>query len=415
MQAEVIAIGDELTSGQRLDTNSAWLSQRLGEIGIRVAFHTTIGDQLDEMVAAFRAAVDRTDVVVATGGLGPTADDLTRDALARVAGVELVLDPGALRHVEDIFRRRGREMPQRNMVQAMFPRGSEIIPNPEGTAPGIFLACPRSQGGVCHVAALPGVPDEMRQMWHETLAGRLQSLMPAPRVLRHRCIKCFGTGESHLEQMLPDLIRRGRDPAVGITVSGGTISLRITAAGATAEACLQAMEPTVAVIRQCLGELIFGEDEDELQHAVVRLLRQAGQTLATFECGTAGRIARWMSELPEAAGYYLGGVVRPGSAPASGAGGAEPMDFFEPQAVLAATSEVRRQTGADLALGVGALPQVDPAASQPPQLHFALVEADRQRIIPMRFAGHPDLLGTLYAKHGLNLVRRHLLAVTGTV
>ncbi len=144
MLAEVISIGDELTSGQRLDTNSQWLSTRLGELGVRAMWHTTVGDDLETNMQAFRQAAQRADLIVSTGGLGPTADDLTRDALAAAAGVELVLDEAALEHIQGLFARRKRPMPERNRLQAMFPRGSRMIPNPAGTAPGIDFELSRA-------------------------------------------------------------------------------------------------------------------------------------------------------------------------------------------------------------------------------------------------------------------------------
>ena len=143
MNGEILAIGDEITSGQLLDTNSHWLSQRLEELGVRVHYHATVGDELEPIADAFRQAIGRADVVLATGGLGPTADDLTRDALARAADRPLVLDPPSLEHVRRLFARRGRPMPPQNEIQAMFPAGSRVIPNPHGTAPGIALAVPR--------------------------------------------------------------------------------------------------------------------------------------------------------------------------------------------------------------------------------------------------------------------------------
>ena len=239
MHAEIISIGDELTSGQRLDTNSQWLSTRLGELGVQVMYHTTVADDLEANVQVFRQAAQRADLIVATGGLGPTADDLTRDALAAVAGVELVLDEAALAHIESLFARRKRPMPERNRVQAMFPRGSRVIPNPAGTAPGIDIEMPRPGKSPARIFALPGVPAEMHEMWEQTVAPAIAALMGKPRVIRHKQIKCFGVGESDLEQMLPDMIRRGRDPQVGITVHGATITLRITASGDTAEACYE--------------------------------------------------------------------------------------------------------------------------------------------------------------------------------
>src|SRR5687768_2432253 len=160
MRAEIISIGDELTSGERLDTNTQWIAQRLNEIGIPVAFHTTVADDLAANVLVFRQACERADVIVASGGLGPTADDLTRQALAEMAGVELVQDDAALEHIRALFARRGREMPPNNLVQALFPRGSRVIPNPHGSAPGIDFEVSRAGGLSARIFALPGVPAE---------------------------------------------------------------------------------------------------------------------------------------------------------------------------------------------------------------------------------------------------------------
>src|SRR5712692_2431300 len=159
MKAEIVSIGSELTSGQNLDTNSQWLSRRLAEIGIPVGWHTTVADDLADNVAAFRIAAGRARLVLATGGLGPTQDDLTRQALAEAAGVELVLDPASLAHIEQMFARRHRIMPAGNRLQAHFPAGAEPIPNANGTAPGIWMTL-----GGCTVAAMPGVPSEMIAM-----------------------------------------------------------------------------------------------------------------------------------------------------------------------------------------------------------------------------------------------------------
>lgn len=189
MIAEVISIGDELTSGQRLDTNSHWISERLGELGIRVMYHTTVADDLAANVDVFRAAAQRADIVVATGGLGPTADDLTREALAEVVGRPLVLDEPSLEYIRELFARFKRDMPERNRVQALFPQGSRIISNANGTAPGIWLDVPRQGTGDSHVFALPGVPAECSRCFIT------RSLLPCSRIKASRP-GSFGIGGS---------------------------------------------------------------------------------------------------------------------------------------------------------------------------------------------------------------------------
>jgi nicotinamide-nucleotide amidase len=412
MQAEVISIGDELTSGQRLDTNSQWLSTRLGELGVQTVYHATVADDLAANIEVFRHAAQRVDLVVATGGLGPTADDLTRDAIAAAMNVDLVLDPAALAHIENLFARRKRPMPPQNRLQAMFPRGSRVIPNPAGTAPGIDIDFPRSGRQPSRIFALPGVPAEMREMWDQTVAPAIAAMIGSPQVIRHRQIKCFGVGESDLEQMLPDLIRRGRDPQVGITVHGATITLRITAHGNSAEECFRAMEPTVATIHECLGNLVFGEGDDELEHAVARLLTAQKKTLATAEWGSGGMIDDWLSATSLARDCFLGGIVVRNAAawqrlfgPNDGAS----IVHDKSQAAARMAQECRTKFAADFGLAVGELPPVDPQANEPPLLYFAVADENGVTAKSAPYAGHPDILKARGAKQALNLLRLTLL------
>lgn len=413
--AEVISIGDELTSGQRLDTNSQWISQRLGELGVRAMFHTTVADDLAANIAVFRTAVERADIVVASGGLGPTADDLTREAVAKMAGVELALDESQLRAIEAMFARRGRPMPERNRVQALFPAGASPIPNPNGTAPGIHLVVPRVGREPCRLFCLPGVPAELFEMWRQTVAPLIAATMPAACMIRHRRIKCYGVGESHLEAMMPDLIARQREPLVGITVSQATITLRITASGANEEECRRAMEPTVREIYDTLGTLVFGEEDDELQHAIARLLAQRGLTLATAEWGSAGLIAKWLGEPPQARLHLLGGVVV-----ASGHSAARLLGIDETlvaqhgdtsrEVAAALAAACREKTGADLALATSNVPPVDPTASAPPKFHIAIAASKGVTVHAASYAGHPDILKDRGGKDALNALRLQILS-----
>jgi nicotinamide-nucleotide amidase len=410
MRAEVIAIGDELTTGQRLDTNSQWLSQRLTELGVALAFHTTVGDDLEDNVAVFRTAIDRADLVVVTGGLGPTADDLTRDALAAAVGVALVRDESALEHIRQLFERRGRDMPERNAMQADFPVGSTPIANPFGTAPGIEMRVARA-GGECVVFALPGVPTEMHEMWQATVRPRIEQLRPEPRVICHRRIKCFGVGESHLEAMLPDLISRNREPRVGITVSDATITLRITASGRNEQECFTAMEPTVATIRAALGTLVFGEEDDELEHVVVRLLAERNQTLAVAEWATEGLVTQWLSTvtgggLPLVFGKTIADLeqltefIRPATLP----DGVKPHDSGVATVLAEAAG---REKQADCSLGIAAFPPETDA----PDAHVCVTLTTPERTRKLRFpcAAHPAILRGRTGKQALNALRLTLL------
>jgi nicotinamide-nucleotide amidase len=416
MRAEIIAIGDELTTGQRLDTNSQWLAERLTECGIDVAFHTTIGDDLADNVAAFQAAVRRVDVVVVTGGLGPTADDLTREALAAMAGVGLVRDDASLEHIRQLFARRGREMPERNVVQADFPAGARPIPNEFGTAPGIELRVEHSPSAACTVFALPGVPAEMKPMWDAHVAPAIAALHPAARVIRHRRIKCFGAGESQLEAMLPDMIRRGREPLVGITVSDATITLRITAGGENEAACQALIEPTVATIREALGTLVFGEGDDELEHVVARLLAEQGRTLAIAEWATGGLVEDWLQAAAPGNPEFLAIGLTANSAaqltrvlPLSPDQAMELLEA-EPHDTVVATlmaEDIRRLAAADIGLGIAAFPPNVDAPNA--RVHVSIATADRTRRLRFGCAAHPAIRRARTAKQALNALRLVLL------
>lgn len=415
MLAEILAIGDEITSGQVLDTNSQWLSRRLAEMGVRVLYHSAVGDELEPLASSFRLALGRADIVISTGGLGPTADDVTREAVALATGRKLVADAEALESIRRLFARRQRPMPKRNERQAMLPENSRIIPNPNGTAPGIALDAPRGDGCVARLFALPGVPAEMREMWHGAVAETLRGVGAGRRVIVRRNINCFGAGESQVEAMLPELIRRGREPSVGITASGGTIILRIVAEGATEEQCRAAIEPTASTIYDCLGDLVFGEGDEGLEHAVVRLLRRHDHSLATVEWGTGGLIAHWLAGVEEAEGCYLGGGIVGNEIAARRALSIAPELIVRHGAAGAEVAEAmatgcRERFGADVALAVGGFPAVNPDASAPKPYHLALATAAGVQVKSIPLAGHPALLRTVAAKHALNLVR---LALAG--
>lgn len=411
MRAEVISIGDEMTSGQRLDTNSQWLSRQLGDLGIRVLYHTTVGDEIEANVEVFRRATERADVVISTGGLGPTADDLTREALATMANVSLYLDEPSLASIQKLFALRKRPMPERNRVQALFPEGMRPIPNPHGTAPGIEGHLKFPQGREAHLYALPGVPAEMREMWQGSVQPSLEKIQGARQVIRHRCIKCFGVGESDLEQMLPDMIRRGRLPTVGITVSLATISLRISCHGPSDEACREMMEPTLGIIRETLGDLVFGEEEDELEHVVLRSLADQGKSLAVVESGTSGLLSHWLNAAPPHIGKaYRGSIVLgPGQTPPWSSTSVGPVHVEDDPSTASEWAEaVRDLFQADYGLALGPWPREsgDLAAAPVP---FAVASLEQTIRRSATTAGHPDILQARIAKQALNLLRLTLL------
>lgn len=392
MRGEILAIGDELTTGQRLDTNTQWLAGQLTDLGVDVLFHTTVADDLESNVLAFRAALDRADVIVATGGLGPTEDDLTRQALAAAASVPLVEDAASLEHIRGLFASRGRYMPERNRLQAQFPAGAAPLANQHGTAPGVELSVARDDRRASVIFALPGVPAEMKPMFHQWVVPRIAALHDRPRVIRHRRLKCFGIGESHLEQMIPGLIARDRDPRVGITVSKATITLRITASGETPEECWEKTQPTEAQIRERLGTLVFGEEDDELQHVLVRMLAERNARLSVLDCLTDGLLPGWLSEADSA-----GLVLKHGQL-----GVGQPME--ESQAAEAARAH-RLEHGVEFALLVAPATKTHAVDS----LVVALAYDQGERTKVYANLSHPDIARARAAKLAINHLRLQLL------
>lgn len=413
MPAEVISIGSELTTGAKLDTNSQWLSQELSAVGIPVHYHTTVADDLEANVSVFRTAVDRADLVLVTGGLGPTLDDLTRDVLARLMQAPLVLHEPSLEIIRAMFSRRNRPMPERNVVQAMFPQGSEPIPNGRGTAPGIYAEIPRPGRSACRFAAMPGVPSEMRVMFRESVLPRIVGTQGSGRVIRQARINCFGLGESAAEELLGDVTARGRDPEVGITVHEATITLRIVAEGESVDLVQSKIDATKRVIYERMGNYAFGEEDDELEHVVVRGLSSAGLSLATSEAGTGGLLADRLTDVPGHSACYRGGLVLPRVSRLTELAGLS-KDFGPSVSREVAEALARRcheQFGADLALAVTECSQSDDSEGAPvaPMVYLALADGKRVDCRELNVAGDPAILKSRVAKSALNLVRLKLL------
>src|SRR5262245_49389165 len=408
MKAEIISIGSEITSGQNLDTNSQWLSLRLAEMGIPVAFHTTVADDFEDNVAVFRTAIGRGRLVIATGGLGPTLDDLTRDVLAKIAGVEMVFHEESWRHIQDLFAKRNRTVPERNRVQAMHPVGAEVIPNAAGTAPGLFMRI-----GQATVIAVPGVPSEMHRMFSEQVRPRLVELgLGGGGVMVQRKINTFGTGESHVEEKLADLTRRDHVPEVGITASDATISLRIFARAPTFEAAKAQYDPVEKIIRERLGSLVYGVDDDELQDAVMRLLAEKNKSVATAESITAGLVAHRLAQVPGASKWLRGGIVCYDSRVKIDQLEVPEALIREHSAVSAEVAErlaasVRVKLAADVGVGVVgyAGPEGDPVG-----LTFAAVAWEGgSKLTRFVWHGTRTEVQSRAAKMALNLVRLYLL------
>jgi len=299
-RAELIAVGSELLEPWRTDTNGSYLARVLGERGIAVRFRTVVGDTVEDLEGAFRVALGRSDLIVATGGLGPTIDDLTREAVAALLGLPLLEDEGLAASIEERFRSHGLTMPPQNRRQAMVPRGADVLPNRLGTAPGLWIA-----RGDARLVLLPGVPDEMRQITEESVLPRLQG---TGERFAHRIIKIAGLGESEVDRRLEPVARGAAPVAWTILASPAQVEIHLrerVAAGGRPEG-IDRIDGEIAAV---LGAHVAARDEETIEEVTGRLLVGRGDTLATAESLTGGGIAERVTRIPGASRYFRGGVV----------------------------------------------------------------------------------------------------------
>jgi len=346
MRSIIISVGDELVSGQTVDTNSAWMSQRLAAAGCAVQAHIVVADDQQAIEQAIRRCAGECDVLIISGGIGPTPDDLTRQALAGVLGQPLEMNESWLRRLEDFFRQRRRPMPEMNRIQAMIPRGAELIENCCGTAAGIHAVLP----GGCHVFVLPGVPKEMSAMFEQAVLPFVRQRAGGAVVLL-RALHTFGPGESAIAEMLGSaLLDRRRNPLVGTTVSGGVVTVRIYSRHASADEARRQMEDTAALCRRALGDLIFGEDDRTLPQAVADLLREHAlarryaPAVCTAESCTGGLVAKYLTDVPGSSTFFRQGWVTYSNE-------AKVRELNVPPEIIERHGAVSEQTACAMALG----------------------------------------------------------------
>jgi nicotinamide-nucleotide amidase len=309
MNAIILSIGDELVLGQTVDTNSAWLSQQLAALGCAVKAHLTVGDDQHAIEQVMLESVGRCDALIVTGGIGPTEDDLTRQALAAVMKVPLELDTIWADRLEAFFRKLGRPMPETNRIQAMIPRGGSLIDNPNGTAAGIDVAYRSGdQKTICRVFVLPGVPKEMKAMFAGSVLPHIEGAGGGASILS-RTLHTFGAGESSIAQKLGELMKRGRNPSVGTTVSQGIVSVRINASCPSCTETRDALDATIDACRAALGDLVFGVDDETLAAVVGAALAASGHTVTTAESCTGGLLAKMLTDVSGSSAYFTQGWI----------------------------------------------------------------------------------------------------------
>jgi nicotinamide-nucleotide amidase len=304
MVAEIISVGTELLLGQTIDSNAAFLSKTLAALGIDLFRRATVGDNEARLVQALREAAERADLILTIGGLGPTEDDLTKEAVARAFDDELLLDPASAEHVRGIFARRGLPMPESNLRQAMVLRSGRAVPNPLGTAPGALL----EKAGKL-VFCLPGPPREFIPMVENSLVPLLAERLGGDRtILRSRVLRTIGIGESAMEERVKDLLA-STNPTVAPLAHVGESHLRLTARAASEAEALRLIEPLEQEIRSRLGTHVYGANEAVLEQVVVELLAERGMTLAVAESCTGGLLGGRLTHVPGSSRVFQGGVI----------------------------------------------------------------------------------------------------------
>jgi nicotinamide-nucleotide amidase len=410
MDCEIVAIGTELLLGQIVDTNSAWIGEQLALAGIDSKRQTKVGDNVDRIVDAVASALERADAVICCGGLGPTQDDLTRQALARVMGVELELDEDRADVIRWMFRGRDRRMPENNLLQAYRPQGAEFLDTQPGTAPG--LRCPV---GDRVVYAVPGVPWEMQQMVANDILPDLRRRAGLASVIRSRTLRTWGESESGLAEALAarivELDALG-NPTLAFLASGVEgLKVRITAkaeSDAEADAVLAAEE---ALLRGTLGELVFGVDDESMESVVLELLRARGLTLAVAESLTGGLVGARLTAIPGASDVFVGGVTSYASAVKFDLLGVDEGPVVSEEAARQMADGVRRLLGADVAIATTGVAGPDTQEGQEVgTVCLGLAVGDDVTSVRLRLPGQRNVVRELAVISVLAALRRRLLA-----
>ncbi len=364
-KASIISIGNELLAGQITDTNAAYLSDRLLCVGISTVSSFTIADEADAIVRALNQAAADADIVLATGGLGPTNDDLTRQGLAGFLGVELQLRDELLQKIEDFFTRRSLSMPPTNKIQAYMPAGARPLVNNIGTAPGIMA----DTGGKLFVA-MPGVPSEMKQMFEQSVLPHLEELA-CDQAVAVRKLRCFGTGESNIAQILGTVMQRGRNPLINSTARYGIITLHVIATAKDKDKARQMALQDEKMLRDKLGEFVYGTGRQGLAEVVGEKLARHNKTIAVAESCTGGTLAKLLTDIPGASRYFTAGWVTYSNAAKTGQLDvpAELIDKFgavSEQTAQAMAKNARKKAGADFAVGITGIAGPSGAGKQKP-------------------------------------------------
>jgi len=409
VRAEIVAVGTELLLGQIVNTNERWLGERLAAIGVDVLHAQVVGDNLDRIVQALRLAASRADAVLVTGGLGPTQDDLTRDALAALLGVGMQRDPAIERFLRERFRAFGYdEMPANNLRQADVPRGVRTILPTRGTAPGLIARV----GDGATIYVVPGVPSEMVEMMEGTILPELAA--QAEGAIVSRVLRSASIGESRVAELLADLYEGSTNPTVAFLASAGEVKIRLTAKAGTAADAGRMLAPLVDEVRARLGDVVFTTEDESLEEVVLRLLRASERTIACAESLTGGGVGARLSGPPGASASFRGSAVVYTPEVKRDVLGVSQATLDGPGVVSEACARemaagARRVYGADLGLAFTGAAGPEPHDGAPPGTVWIALEADdTAHARGLHVPGERDRVVRWSQQAGLDLARRYL-------
>lgn len=412
MKAEIIATGTEILLGQTLNTSAHYLTGKLSELGIEVDYHTTVGDNKERLEKVIIQGIERSDLLIITGGTGPTEDDLSKELIAQVFGLNMILDPSSLEKIQQFFALRGSVMPEAEKKQAYFPEGSQILPNHHGTAPGAIV-----QRNNKTIVLLPGPPYEMEPMFKEYVWPFLEQDAQGDLARMYvRVIKVVGLGESDLEEKLRDFIG-GKSPSMTLLCKHSEMHIRLVVRGDADEAST-ILDQAESVIRGRLGDKVFGTDEDTMLELVSKGLKKHGLTLATAESCTGGLLGSQLTEQPGSSDFYMGGVISYSNALKEGFLGVNSQTLDQYGAVSAETARemaagIRERTRADLGISITGIAGPGGGSQEKPVglVYIGLATSEGIKANKFQFHGGRDSIRQLTVQAALDWIRRYMLYI----
>ena len=410
MKAEIIAVGSEMLTPDKIDTNSLFLTEELNKLGIEIVRKTVVGDDRALLLEAFRDAVNRVPLTIASGGLGPTEDDLTRETVAELLGRKLVRNDAIVHAIEARFRSFGRAMPDTNVRQAMVPEGAEPLDNPRGTAPGLWL-----EDRDRTIALLPGPPRELKPMFREQVLPRLQRRISSVRMY-HRELRVTGLGESHVDSLAGPIYTRYPEVQTTVLASPGEVQIHLrvwTPDSAHADALFADIERGLDL---ALTDRIFSRDSSPLEEVVAHELLKQNATIAAAESCTGGLFAERLTTIAGSSAYFLGGVVCYRNEMKTAWADVPPEMIATKGAVstevaIALADGIRRRVGSTLGVGITGIAGPGGGSEEKPvgTVHIALASATGMRDRALRFPGDREMIRMQASQAALDMVRVHFL------